>query len=124
MLRATMASTRVAKAEVRLYQPGREGNPSVSFGGVPVTFVSDKEAMRQRMIADAHVVLVLGGQEGTLREVLLSFDLGKPVIIIRGYGPVATYVLGTKRLASRSNCIVAENLRAAAEKILSMSSVV
>ncbi|MDO8624640.1 MAG: hypothetical protein Q7R47_01050, partial [Candidatus Diapherotrites archaeon] len=123
VLRAALASTRITTPEVRLYQPEHARGSAAGFGGFPVTFVDNKDDMRRQMIADAHAVLVLGGAEGTLREVLLSFDAGKPVVIIRGYGPVATYVLGTKRLASRSNCIVVENLRSAAEKILSMSSI-
>lgn len=124
VLKATLTSDKVAKPEVRLYQPSfMQGRADDSFGGVPVTFVGEKDGMRQQMIADSHVVLTLGGGKGTLREVLLALDAGKPTVVIKDYGPVAVYVLSTKSLRRRPSLKPCQNLVEAVQTILDMSKV-
>lgn len=102
---------RVATPEVRLYQPGhRQGEADDSYGGVPVVFVgSEKEDMRRQMVKDSHIVLALGGAEGALREVLLALKFGKPVVLVRGWGPIPTYLLTKKTEFSKSPYIKACN---------------
>ena len=90
---------RVATPEVRLYQPGyRKGEVNDSYGGVPVVFVGPgKEDMRRQMVRDSHIVLALGGAEGTLREVLLALKFGKPVVLVKGWGPIPSYLFKSKK---------------------------
>lgn len=123
VLNATLKSSKVQTPEVRLYQPKRmERSGDATFGGVPVIYVGDeKEGMRRQMISDSHAVLVLGGAEGTLREVLLSLRMGKPTILIQGYGPVADWVLGSKRLQKLGNLKSCAGFAQAMQTILDMS---
>ncbi|MFA4954222.1 MAG: hypothetical protein WC641_02845 [Patescibacteria group bacterium] len=124
VLKATLASAKVANPEVRLYQPGySEGRTDDMYGGVPVKFADgDKDEMRRQMIADSHAVLALGGGVGTLREVILALEAGKPTLLVKGYGAVATYLLRHKRLAKRPNLIACSNLAQAVEKALALSA--
>ncbi len=122
VLRATFMNDKVSRPEVRLYQPdymrSRAGN---FFGGLSVMFVGEeKDDMRRQMIADAEVVLVLGGAEGTLREVLLALDAGKPTILIEGYGPVPAYVLSIKSMRQKPNLKPCKNLVEAVQTVLDM----
>ncbi|MDO8425150.1 MAG: hypothetical protein Q7T01_01390 [bacterium] len=122
VLRAALASDKVAQPEVRLYQPSyMQGRAEDSFGGVPVMFVGEKDDMRQQMIADSNVVLTLGGEEGTLREVLLALEAGKPTVLIEGYGPVPAYVLSTRSLRQKPNMKPCKSLVDAVQIILDMS---
>jgi len=123
VLKAVLQS--VAQPEVRLYQPKyMEQKRESMFGDVPVMFVGpEKKDMRRQMIADSHVVLTLGGTEGTLREVLLAISLCKPTVIIKGYGPVPTYVLGTKRLREQAHVKTCQGLAEAVQTILDLSKV-
>lgn len=124
VLDAALHSPKVPSPEVRLYQPlYQEGRRDGSFGGVPVTFVgSDKDEMRQRMVADAQAVLALGGREGTLREVLLALDAGKPTLVIQGYGPVAEFILGHRRLGKHPKLVPCADLTDAVQRIFSLSA--
>jgi len=40
--------------------------------------------------------LVLGGNEGALRETILSVYAGKPVYVLSKYGAISNYVVVTK----------------------------
>lgn len=90
---------RIARPEVRLYQPGdQQGRTDDSFGGVPVVFAGQqKEDMRVQMVKDAHIALALGGAEGTLREALLALKLEKVVVLIKGWGAVPQYLFANKK---------------------------
>ncbi len=122
VLRATFANSKVPRPEVRLYQPGyMQGRVSDFFGGLPVVFVGkEKDDMRRQMITDTEVVLTLGGAEGTLREVLLALDAGKPTLLIEGYGPVPAYVLSIKSLRQKPNLKPCKNLVEAVQTVLDM----
>lgn len=122
VLRATFTNSKVPRPEVRLYQPGyMQGRVSDFFGGLPVMFVGkEKDDMRRQMIADTEVVLTLGGAEGTLREVLLALEAGKPTILIEGYGPVPAYVLSIKSLREKPNLKSCKNLVEAVQTVLDM----
>lgn len=124
VLDAALHNPKVPNPEVRLYQPGyRQGQTDGDFGGVPVTFVGgDKDGMRQRMVADAQVVLALGGREGTLREVLLALEAGKPTLVISGYGPVAEFILGHRRLGKHPKLVPCTDLTDAVQRIFSLSA--
>ena len=117
----------IDKPEVRLYQPGyQRGNVDDSYGGAPVTFVGpEKNDMRRQMVKDSHITLALGGAEGTLREVLLALKFGKPVILVRGWGAVPTYLLTSKsKKFSQSQCIKAcDGVAEAMQTILDMTRV-
>lgn len=122
ILKATLTSDKVAQPEVRLYQPSyMQGRADDSFGGVPIMFVGEKDDMRRQMIADSNAVLTLGGAEGTLREVLLALDAGKPTVLIEGYGPVPAYVLSTKSLRQKPSLKPCKNLVEAVQTIMDMS---
>ncbi len=124
VLKATLANPKVPVPEVRLYQPGyQQGRTDGNFGGVPVKFAGgDKDAMRQQMVADSQAVLALGGREGTLREVLLALDAGKPTLIVRGYGPVAEFILQNRRLRKNPSLIPCSDLTDAVMRIYAMSA--
>jgi hypoxanthine phosphoribosyltransferase len=124
ILKATLTNDKVAQPEVRLYQPSyMQGRVDDSFGGVPIMFVGEKDDMRRQMITDSNVVLTLGGAEGTLREVLLALDAGKPTVLIEGYGPVPAYVLATKSLRQKPSLKPCKNLVEAVQTILDMSGI-
>lgn len=122
VLHAVLTSAKVPTPEVRLYQPeyARHGT-STPVGGILVTFVGpEKDDMRRQMIADSHVVLALGGHEGTLREALLALEMGKPTVLIDGYGSVPACVLAHARYRKMSNCIHCGSLASAVATILQM----
>lgn len=124
VLKAALSSPKVQTPEVRLYQPGyRKGQTDGSYGGVPVKFAGDdKDGMRHQMVADSQAVLALGGREGTLREVLLALDAGKPTLIVRGYGPVAEFLLNSRRMRKNPSLIPCSDLTDAIQRIFSMSA--
>ena len=88
-------------SDVRLYQPGNstdnEEQSTTYFVG------NDKQGMRKQMVSDAAAVLVLGGGEGTLNEVILSLVMGKLVFLVRGWGPVPAYVGSRMKFLKMSN---------------------
>lgn len=114
---------RVNQPEVRLYQPGyMQGEADEIFGGVPVVFAGPgKDEMRVQMVSDSHIALALGGGEGTLREVLLAHELGKPVVMVKGWGPIPTYVLWNKRLSSSPNIKVCDGIVEAVQTVMEMT---
>ncbi|MDP3771649.1 MAG: hypothetical protein Q8R16_05085, partial [bacterium] len=122
VLQAVLASAKVPTPEVRLYQPEHTRHETrMPVGSIPVTFVGpEKDDMRRRMIADSHVVLALGGHEGTLREVLLALEMGKPTVLIAGYGSVPDCVLARARYRKMPNCIRCGSLAEAVATVLQM----
>lgn len=114
---------RIAKPEVRLYQPGyREGKTDDSFGGVPVVFRGqEKTEMREQMVQDSHIALVLGGAEGTLRETLLALKLGKPSVMVNGWGPIPTYLLRSKKYTKLPHLKVCNDIAEAMQTIMDMT---
>jgi hypothetical protein len=120
-----LSSDKVERPEVRLFQPDYVRHQrQTKFGNVPVVFVGpEKNDMRRQMIAESHAVLALGGSEGTLREVLTALRTGKPTVVVKGYGPVAEYVLGTKSLREQVNCKPCSGVAEAVQTILDMSKV-
>jgi len=118
---------RAVAPKVRLYQPEyrRAKKTNNSFGGTPIVFVGPgKENMRQQMIKDSDIVLALGGAEGTLREVLLALGLGKPVVLIWGWGPIPSYFSRSgKKLSKSPNLIICLGIAEAVQTILNMTKV-
>lgn len=116
---------RVATPEVRLYQPSyRQGETDDSYGGVPVVFVGpEKEDMRRQMVKDSHIAFALGGAEGTLREVLLAFRFGKPVVLIKGWGVIPTYLLASKKFSTSPHIKMCDGIAEAVQTILDMTKV-
>lgn len=114
---------RVSQPEVRLYQPGyMRDKVSDSFGGVPVVFAGSQKAdMRMAMVNDSHIALALGGGEGTLREVLMAHELGKPIILINGWGPIPIYILSSKRLSSSPNIKMCNGIVEAVQAVMEMT---
>jgi len=95
-----------------------------SYGGVPVVFVGpEKEDMRRRMVKDSHIALVLGGAEGTLREVLLALKFGKPVVLVKGWGAIPTYLLASKKFSKSPHIKACDNVAEAMQTILDMTKV-
>ena len=118
---------RIAKPEVRLYQPGyqgAEGRVGGSFGGMPVVFVGqEKEEMREQMVRDSHITLVLGGAEGTLREVLLALKFGKPTVLVKDWGPIPSYLLASKKYAKLPHFKACNDIAEAMQTILDATKV-
>lgn len=114
------ALSRLAQPEVRLYQPGyQEGRVNDSFGGVPVHFAGpNKEEMREKMVRDSHFMLVLGGGRGTLREILLALHLGKPIYLVRGWGPIPAYLERGVRYTKLSHLHFCDDLAEAVQAIM------
>ncbi len=125
VLKAVLCSGTVPQPEVRLYQPEHARSKTEgTFGNVPVMFVGpEKEDMRRQMISDSHAILVVGGADGTLREVLLALRMKKPTVIIEGYGALAAYVLGSKRLRKQTSLTACYGVAQAIETILEASKV-
>lgn len=116
---------RVATPEVRLYQPDyRKDEVDDSYGGVPVVFVGpEKEDMRRQMVKDSHIALALGGADGTLREVLLALKFGKPVVLVKGWGAIPTYLLASKKFSKSPHIKACDNIAGAMQTILGMTKV-
>lgn len=119
----TAVLQRVAKSEVRLYQPGyQQGRTSGSFGGVPVFFAGrEKEEMREQMVKDSHIALALGGAEGTLREVLLALKFQKPTVLIKGWGAIPTCLLRIKKYTKLPHFKMCDGVADAVQIILDMT---
>lgn len=122
VLRATLISARVAVPEVRLYQPERaRSSVGERMGDIPVVFVGpEKDDMRRQMIADSHIVLALGGARGTLREVLIALEMGKPTVLIDGYGPVPECVWSDRGLRKKRGLVLCRNLVEAVTTVLAL----
>ncbi|MDO8512025.1 MAG: hypothetical protein Q7S57_02030 [bacterium] len=123
VLKAVLASQKVPQPEVRLYQTEHmRGQVDPAFGNSPVVFVGpDKHDVRYRMIDDSHAVLALGGEDGTLEEVLQALLSDKPTFIISGYGPVAAYVAGSKQLRKKKSLHICSSVAEAVQLILDAS---
>lgn len=123
ILKIVSQSQKVSRPEIRLYQPEHVKHSSNdTFAGTPVVFVGpEKDDMRRKMVSDSHVVLTLGGAEGTLREVLIAIEMGKPTVLIRGYGPVVEYISRSKRLTKKPHLKLCANLQEAVRTILTLS---
>ena len=119
----TTVLQRIPKPEVRLYQPSyQQGRTNESFGGTPVVFVGEeKDEMRLRMVKDSQIALVLGGASGTLREVLLSLKFGKPVVLIKGWGAIPAYLLGSKKFSASPHLKPCDNLAGALQTVMDMT---
>ena len=63
----------------------------------------------------ADAVLVLGGNEGTLRETILSAHAGKPTYLVSGFGAIGHYAGRTKSLKKFDNVHVVKTLPNAVE---------
>lgn len=116
---------RVTKPGVRLYQPGyQQGRADDSFGGVPVVFAGqEKEEMREQMVKDSHIALALGGAEGTLREVLLALKFGKTTVLVKGWGPIPSYLLASKKYTKLPHFKACNDIVEAMQTILDATKV-
>jgi len=111
-----------AKPEVRLYQPICTGDSW--FGELPVVYKGqDKNEMREQMVKDSDIVLALGGTEGALREVLLALKFGKPTVLVKGWGPIPDYLLGSKRYNKLVHLHICSNLAEALRTILHIGKI-
>ncbi|MCX6744286.1 MAG: hypothetical protein NTX82_02055 [Candidatus Parcubacteria bacterium] len=114
---------RIAVPEVRLYQPGyKKDRIDTSFGGAPVVFAGeDKEDMRTQMVRDSHLAFAFGGGEGTLKEVLLALKLGKPVVLIKGWGDIPAYFLCEMDMSKYPRLKICAGVSEAIQTILEMT---
>ena len=108
------------KTSAQLYQPTYSRNDfegdeifenSVNFHG------ETKEEFRENLVQSADAVLVLGGNEGTLRETILSIYAEKPVYVLSKYGVVGNYVMKSKSLRQNQNLHLVDNLPDAVQRL-------
>lgn len=108
------------KSSAQLYQPtySRDDFDENGFFGSPVNFHGEtKEEFRENLVQSADAVLVLGGNEGTLRETILSVYAGKPVYVISRYGSVGNYAQASKSLKQNENLHLVDNLQDAVQRL-------
>lgn len=79
----------------QLYQPryrSDQGACKEQFGSFVNFHGEIKKEFRENLVQSCDAVLVLGGGEGTLREVILSAYAGKEMYVIKDYGAVGAYM--------------------------------
>ena len=85
---------KIRQGSSQLYQPRDSSSDydKKDMFGMPIVFHGEsKDEFRENLVETAEAVLVLGGNEGTLRDTILSVHAGKPVYVIKGYGAVGHY---------------------------------
>jgi len=113
------------KLSSQLYQPtySRSDFDEKGVFGSPINFHGEtKEEFRENLVQSADAVLVLGGNEGTLRETILSVYAGKPVYVLSKYGAVGNYVEQSKSLRQNQNLQVVDSLPEVVQKLREFSS--
>lgn len=80
------------EGSAQLYQPlsSRKNFTDLVYGSKVHFHGETKEAFREHLVQSTDAVLVLGGNEGTLRETVLSLYVKKPVFLVN-HGRVADY---------------------------------
>lgn len=117
--------TQRRKSSAQLYQPtnSRADFDENGVFGSPVNFHGEtKEEFRENLVQSADAVLVLGGNEGTLRETILSVYAGKQVYVLSKYGAVGNYVERSKSLRQNSNLQIVDTLLDAIQRLRKLSS--
>jgi hypoxanthine phosphoribosyltransferase len=112
------------KGSAQLYQPAysqMDFDAEGIFGGPAIFHGETKEEFRENLVQSADAVLVLGGNEGTLNETILSLYAGKPVYILASYGAVGNYVQQSKSLRQNQNLHLADTLPAAVQQLREIS---
>jgi hypoxanthine phosphoribosyltransferase len=97
------------EASAQLYQSTASRGDLVDkerFGN-PVNFHGET---KEDLVQSADAVLVLGGNEGALRETILAVYTGKPVYVLSGYGAVGNYAQQSKSLRNNPNVHLIDNL--------------
>lgn len=108
----------------QLYQPtySRCDFGEREFLRTPISFHGEtKDEFRENLVQSADVVLVLGGNEGTLRETILSVYAGKPVYVISDYGAVGNYLRRSKSLKHHQNLHLVEDLPEVVKRLKEIS---
>ncbi len=103
----------------QLYQPryASDDYDTKEMFGAPIIFHGEtKDEFRENLIESADAVLVLGGNEGTLRETILSVHARKPVHVIKGYGAVGNYV-SKAEIRHNPSLTLTDNLPEAVRKL-------
>ena len=86
--------TQVRGESVQLHQPGyaqKEG-PIVKFGTAVSYYGLNKQDWREQMVHQADLVFAVGGNRGTLTEMILALYAQKPVYAIAGYGAAGIFI--------------------------------
>ncbi len=103
----------------QLYQPrdASDNYDTKEMFGAPIMFHGEtKDEFRENLVESADAVLVLGGNEGTLRETILSVHAGKPVYVIKGYGAVGNYA-GKAEIRYNTSMNVVDTLPEAVKRL-------
>ena len=113
------------KASAQLYQPTESRDDFDESGafGTSVNFHGEtKEEFRENLVQSADAVVVLGGNEGTLRETILSVYTGKPVYVLSNYGAVGNYAQQSKSLRQNQNLHLTDTLPDTIQRLSEFSS--
>ena len=113
------------KASAQLYQPtdSRENFDESGAFGNSVNFHGEtKEEFRENLVQCADAVVVLGGNNGTLRETILSVYAGKPVYVLSNYGAVGNYAQQSKSLRQNQNLHLTDTLPDTIQRLSEFSS--
>ena len=97
----------------------RAANPWVEF----VVCTGLGQARNALVAATGHALIAVGGGWGTLSEIALGLRLGRPVVLLGGWGPVLSTEVGRARVADlEGTIIVAENPEDAVEAAIAALS--
>tara|TARA_Y100000310_G_C20633980_1_gene790187 strand:- start:47 stop:1738 length:1692 start_codon:yes stop_codon:yes gene_type:complete len=106
------------EGSAQLYQPryrSDEGAKTEQFGNKVIFHGETKPEFRENLVQSADAILVLGGNEGTLRETILSAHAGKPTYLVSGFGAVGHYAGKARSLKKFDNVHVVKTLPDAVE---------
>jgi len=107
-------------SNITLYQPANYGWNDEFVGSQIIHVGGTKNEFREAMVRSADAVLILGGRVGTLSEALLSLHAGKPVIVVKNYGSVGTFLASSRKYLKFSNLHLVESLEEAAERLVGL----
>lgn len=103
----------VRQGSAQLYQPGYtkgRGGKKKRFDNPIIYHGETKNDFRENLVQNSDGVLVLGGNDGTLKETLLSLYAQKPVYVISGFGAVGSYISKAKAVKNNPNLNLVKNL--------------
>lgn len=112
-VRNAFMACEAVKGVATLYEKEADEDISSEHFGLPVGGMASQR--RLEMILRADAILVLPGGVGTLLEARMALLAEKPVIVVRGWGAVARYLITVKPWRDNPNLYVADSLPEAME---------
>jgi len=112
-------------SDLTLFQPGyrepdNDFDPADEKGHLTHYSGETKMEFREKLIQSASVVLALGGENGTLAEAMFAINMGKPLIVVKGYGAVGRYLASSKRFKGNENLHIVDSVQDAVAKAIEL----